>query len=210
MKISIVLSVLKIATLLLLTTSSVSAQTFLATTFEIKTTVQGKCLDVSGYSGGKGHNVQIYNCDQYQDQRWYLYDPVAENVLNPFNVDDNDIFEIRNAKTGKCLDISGYEALSNSTAQIWDCEHAFDQWWSFSNILSAGYSPVSSFETGATFQLLNQRNVYYGSYRCLDVAGTTGSSGNNVQLWTCLSPSHSNGPDQVWTTDNIYDENLTH
>lgn len=75
-------------------------------TFKLVTTVQHKCLDVRGFSGANNKNVQIYNCDGYDDQRWYL--TTTAHVPISLNQSSGGNFFLKNAKSGLCLDIIGY------------------------------------------------------------------------------------------------------
>jgi hypothetical protein len=202
--------ILGLTTSLLLSFQFASADTFSATTFELRTTVQNKCLDVSGYSGKKGQNVQIYNCDGHQDQRWYFYDPRTKTPITygTFLKYGMSLIEIRNAKTGLCLDIQGYDGEKNDTAMIWNCGDGLDQTWAVWSSWER-VAPVAPL-AGSVFRLRNmlQQPRYNRPYTCLDVAGTSGASGNNVQLWDC--DDFPNEDDMFWKIENVYSEVLTH
>lgn len=143
------------------------------------------CLDVSGYSGGKGQNVMLYQCDGYNDQRWYFADVYG----NPISIAQarNSSYYIRNVKSNLCLDVEGHAGWRNDTVQIWTCEagaEAADQRWNV-NMDPGSSGPITNGTRG----------------NCLDVAGTSGGSRNNVQLWTCEGYS-----DQYWYLSDIQND----
>ena len=169
---------LNIKIILLISIITFSANSIAIDTFTIKNTLQDKCLDVSGYSGGKGQNVMLYHCDGYDDQRWYF----ADESGNPISISDADgsFYTIRNVKSNLCLDVSGHLGLQNDTVKIWTCESGYlaaDQKWKVY---------VNSIHF-----------IYNGMGKCLDVAGTSGSARNNVQLWGCVGNT-----DQNWYLDD--------
>ena len=140
-------------------------------TFLIKNSLQDKCLDVSGYSGGKGQNVQLYHCDGYDDQRWYFADVNGNPISNPSTLVTAGYSYIRNVKSNLCLDVSGHLGLQNDNVKIWTCEggiNSSDQEWSLPS------------------QADDSKYIYNGKGKCLDVSGTSGSSGKNGQLWGCV------------------------
>ncbi len=71
----------------------------------------GLCLDVAGYSGGTGMNVQIYNCEDEPDQYFMFY----KNG------------ELVNKKSRLCTDIAKYNGHGNIA--MFPCEDETDQMW---------------------------------------------------------------------------------
>lgn len=178
-------------------------------TFKLVTTVQHKCLDVAGYSGANNKNVQIYNCDGYDDQRWYL--TTTAHVPVSLNQSSGGSFYLKNAKSGLCLDIAGGWAQPDDTARMSICNGAQDQ--QFSAHVPGSYDPfrpslsLTPWNNGDI--LITVLAVSNGtSGHCLDVAGTTGNSGNDVQLWECLGPWSPNYQDQVWNVEDVYYMNV--
>jgi hypothetical protein len=104
-------------------------------TFKLVTTVQHKCLDVAGYSGANNKNVQIYNCDGYDDQRWYLTN--TAHWPRSLNQSTGGQLYLKNAKSGLCLDIAGGWAQPDDTARISPCIGAQDQIFTANNPLFA-------------------------------------------------------------------------
>ncbi|PAJ75639.1 hypothetical protein CJF42_03855 [Pseudoalteromonas sp. NBT06-2] len=178
---------LKIGTLCFLASISLlSNDTFATETFLIKNTLQEKCLDVSGYSGGKGQNVQLYHCDGYSDQRWYFADqfgnPVSIDIVESNSSFGANFYNLRNVKSNLCLDISGHGGWQNDNAKIWTCESNTDQLWR---------AEWTSYHGNMILKNGKRLNI-------LDVAGTSGNSGNNVQLW-----GYDDNPDQYWYFSDI-------
>ncbi len=157
-------------------------------TFEIKNTLKHMCLDIAGYSGGKGRNAQLWDCQNLDDQRFYFADVYG----NPVRIQDakNNYYFLRNAKSDLCLDVAGHGGWENDTVQLWTCEgaYAFDQQWKIE------FAPYEGPYEGSEVILLRNgaRN------KILDVGGTSGSKKNNVQLWTYRGYS-----DQYWYFANI-------
>lgn len=80
--------------------------------------VNGKsrlCLDVKRYSGNG--NVIMYECEDLHDQMW----------SQPWQYCDGNYCSFINKASGKCLDVAGYQASSESNVQTYDCEGLPDQ-----------------------------------------------------------------------------------
>lgn len=147
----------------------------------IVNSLSGKCLDVAGAPGtANGARLILYDCERsgrnpngsLSDQFWFF---------------DNGM--IRNALSGKCIDVSGAPGDRNGAPlQLWDCETSgrnpngspSDQFWTFDGGMI--------------------RNELSG--RCIDVSGAPGTAnGAPVQLWDCEdSGRNPNGSvtDQRW------------
>jgi len=140
----------------------------------IRSVQSGFCLDVSGYDGLG--NVQMWSCEVYptisKDQQW---DRVP--ISGPFTDSgiSQDLFLIKNRKSGKCLDISGYNG--SGTVGIYDCDGGIDQMY---------YIRSRGSEVGHG-KLQNER-----SGKCLDVSGYDGHG--NVATYHCEDEE-----DQVFT-----------
>lgn len=103
------------------------------------------------------------------------------NAANRWELAQNG--QIRNAATGKCIDVSGAPGVDDGRAvQVWDCESTAntDQRW----VLRNGF-------------IINQL-----SGRCIDVSGAPGTAdGSKLLLWACeTSGRNPNGSitDQRW------------
>jgi len=71
------------------------------------------CLDVEGYSGGKGKSVQFWTCQNLPDQKWKM-------------MPDGRLI---NKQQGMCLDIKGYNGASQRNMKLWSCDFYLDQHW---------------------------------------------------------------------------------
>lgn len=148
----------------------------------IVNTLSGKCLDVSGAPGvNRGAPLILYDCERSG------YNP------NGTPSDQFWIFSggfIRNALSGKCIDVSGAPGVVNGARlQLWDCETSgrssngalTDQLWA---LRPDGF-------------IVNQN-----SGKCIDVSGAPGvGNGAPVQLWDCENSGRNpNGSvtDQRW------------
>lgn len=141
----------------------------------IRSTKSGFCLDVSGYDGSG--NVQMWSCEIYpsvkEDQQWDIiyskYNPYEESGIS------QELFRIKNKKSGYCLDIGGYDGRGN--VQTYACDDGIDQDF---YIRSRG-------EIIGHGKLQNQKS---GS--CLDVSGYDGRG--NVATYDCQDEE-----DQIFT-----------
>ncbi|MGC5013610.1 PHB depolymerase family esterase [Streptosporangium sp. DT93] len=72
----------------------------------------GRCLDVSGVSQANGAAVQLWDCNNQNNQRW------ASTAAQELRVYGN-----------KCLDVSGSGTTNGALVQIWDCNGQNNQKW---------------------------------------------------------------------------------
>ena len=86
-----------------------------------------------------------------------------ENLINLNNV--NDYRELRDARTGKCLDFEGSVPSNGKKAILWDCASVAWQKWSYDS---------------STGLLRNKANPGY----CLDNMGQP-YSGGGIHMWQC-------------------------
>jgi hypothetical protein len=76
--------------------------------------ILGKCVDVPGFNGTNGTQVQIYDCNGGENQQWDLWGDGT--VRAEFN---------RN----KCLDLPGWQTADGTPIQIYDCNGGSNQQW---------------------------------------------------------------------------------
>ncbi|MEU6557281.1 ricin-type beta-trefoil lectin domain protein [Streptomyces sp. NPDC046915] len=90
---------------------------------QVRSGVEGKCLDVSGGNSANGTAVDIRSCDGSDAQSWSARSDGTLRVL------------------GKCLDASGRGTANGTRIQIWDCNGGTNQQW---QAYDGGYrNPVS-------------------------------------------------------------------
>lgn len=118
----------------------------------------GKCLDVRSEDGSftAGARVQQYKCrDNVGNQRWIL------------QTDVNGWFNLVNAQSRLCLDVTGASTADGAPAQQWYCNGGANQQW--------GLHYDGHFYT-----------VYSAnSLKCLDVRDGSHADHAIVQQWEC-------------------------
>jgi hypothetical protein len=140
----------------------------------IRSTQSGFCLDVAGYYGIG--NVLMWSCEVYpnisKDQQWDIV-PINESYSD--SGISQQLFLIKNRKSGLCLDIGGYGGSGG--VQTYRCDGYADQKYyirSRGKVIGHG-------------KLQNQK-----SGQCLDVAGNDGLG--NIGTYACQDLE-----DQVFT-----------
>jgi hypothetical protein len=81
--------------------------------------------------------------------------------------------ELVGTGSGRCVDTNGNVFADGTKEQIWDCNHAAGETW--------------------TYNSLGELTVDNGQY-CLDATGQGTANGTRIQLWRCLG-----GANQEWT-----------
>lgn len=112
-----------------------------------------------GSSTVNGTQLDQDGCSQPNGQ-WYFH-----NV-------GNDLYEIRNAATGKCISVATNSPVDASMVQ-WDCSPSSTEY--FQPIYSGRIDPF-------TYYLLQNSSTG----KCLNVAGGSTKSGAKIIQWTCL------------------------
>ena len=171
----------------------------------------GKCIDVEGSATEDGTNIQLWECNVTDAQKWTL---------------DENTGEIKGLG-GKCIDVEGSGTEDGTNIQLWTCTGNDNQKWTLDEntgeIKGLGDKCISidpeSTEDGTNIQL-SQCNgtgaqkwewVHISSEitgagktgaikglggKCIDVEHSGTEDGTNIQL------SHCNGTDaQKWTLD---------
>lgn len=116
----------------------------------------GKCLDVAGYSGATTANIQQYECNDADNQKW---------MLTPKG---DDYYELRAKHSGKCMDVAGYDTGNMANIFQYDCNGADNQKWKLIS-KSTSYYQLQAKHSG----------------RCADVQGGSGDSGANILQYDC-------------------------
>lgn len=133
----------------------------------IKNVMTGLCVDIPNYGPGTVNGrVQEFTCDRSSNdnQRWDLV--VNQKGAGPHGA---DLFTVRNAKDGYCLDLPGYgPAKTSSNVTEWYCHPGSgdNQMWYLDK------------KASGRFWIRNRSS----HSECLDVAGEVGSGGPNAGL----------------------------
>lgn len=85
-----------------------------SSTFSLRGTGSGRCMDVSGPSTAPGAEVILYDCHGAANQQWR------------FNTDGT----IVGVQSGLCLDASGAGTANNTRLIVWTCTGQSNQKWS--------------------------------------------------------------------------------
>lgn len=111
---------------------------------------------------------------------------------------------------GKCIDVAGRQATDGAQVQLWDCDSAASEQWTFGNngtVRSLGKCldvAWGSTSNGARIQLatcngnaaqhfvLNSAGdlVNPQANKCVDVADWSASNGSRLQLWDCAGSAN--------------------
>lgn len=148
--------------------------------FELIATHSGKCIDVTddiyfmGWFWPGGHVYQM-PCDDTQDQRWQLkFDRMTYNpIAGRYDVE----YLVRNAESGKCMDVKGWSRENGAQVQEYPCHGGANQRW---RTKSRGY--------GESGELLEFISVF--SNKCLDIYGRSPIDGAHAQQWACHGGSN--------------------
>ncbi len=122
--------------------------------YEITSAISGEALDIADGSTASGANVQIWDDNSTQAQRWRIEK-------------SGDSYCVVNAITGNALDVEGADMAPSTNVQSYSPNGTTAQLWDFVKNSSGGYS---------------LRSVLSGLM--LDVAGASSTAGTNVQVYT--------------------------
>ena len=112
-------------------------------------------LDVNGAHSSNGTNVQLWQFNNGNAQKWY------------FEADDDGYYTIKTKlNSNKCLNVNNSKFTNGSNIQIWDCNDTDAQKFII-NDLGDGY-----------FNIVTKIDNYV-----VDVNGAHSSNGTNIQLW---------------------------
>lgn len=141
---------------------------------------------VIGYSGGSGYGSQSYysphlhwagvDCATYKSTSVIsTVERGTSYVTNSVVTSANSGADLRNPKSGRCLDIAGASTADGARIQLYDCNRSKAQTWI--------NEPQS-----------NSRIRGLGGTKCLDISGGVIQSGTKVQSYRCNGSSA-----QKWT-----------
>ncbi len=137
-------------------TSSDLTGTDLTGIHTLKAKHSGKCLDVSGVGRNNGDNIQQWDCNGGDNQKWRFVPKGGE------------YFSLVALHSGRCVDVAGVGRNNGDNVHQWECHGGDNQIW---KIVSegGGYYRVTAKHSG----------------RCLDVSGVGKNNGDNVHQWEC-------------------------
>lgn len=135
------------------------------------------CLEINGWSTANGGLADQWTC--LLDAQ---VNPDANQAWQFIAV--NGYYQIKNAYSGKCLEVQGWATGNGATVDQWDC--LYD---------SAGNPDANQeWNLAGIYRITN-----VNSGKCLEVQGWSTSNGGKVDQWDCLNNS-SGQPDanQQW------------
>ncbi|MEV7661354.1 family 16 glycosylhydrolase [Paenarthrobacter sp. NPDC089316] len=110
---------------------------------------------------------------------------------------------------GKCIDVAGRQALDGSQLQLWDCDTASSEQWTFAGgtfrslgkcmdvawgstangariqLATCNGNPAQQFVLNAAGDLVNPQ-----ANKCVDVADWASANGSRLQLWDCAGSAN--------------------
>ena len=132
----------------------VSAATIKEGIYTIQSAIANKTLDVAGGQTSNGTNVQLYQSNGSNAQRWYVKQL------------DDGYYEITTMLDNtKSLDVAGGKLVNGTNVQIYNSNGSDSQKWYF-NDAGDGY-----------YYIISKRNGLY-----VDVAGGKSANGTNIQM----------------------------
>jgi hypothetical protein len=145
-------------------------------TYEVRNVNSNSCLELSGWNPNSGARVDQWSCVPGGDgvtqanERWSI-------VGQP-----DGQFQLRNAATGKCLEIQGWSQDNGATLDQWDC------------LYSNGHAnPNQEWYLNEAGELVNNN-----SRKCLDVLGYATWNGATVSQWDCKWDANGAQANQRW------------
>jgi hypothetical protein len=131
----------------------------------IKNVMTGLCVDIPGYGKGKVDGpVEQHTCNgsSSDNELWDLV--VNQKGAGPGGV---DLFTIRNSKDNYCLDLPGYDPVTQADVTEWRCDPGpqDNQMW-YLDKKAPGRFWIRSARSGS----------------CLDVSGLHGSGGKGAKI----------------------------
>lgn len=122
--------------------------------FELKRKGTTKCLDAAGCGSINGTNVQLWEDNNFDCQRWVV------------SLQSDGFYELKRQNTTKNLDAAGCGSSNGTNIHLWDDNNYDCQRWKI------------TLESDGFFELKRK-----GTTKNLDAAGCGTASGTNVQLW---------------------------
>jgi Ricin-type beta-trefoil lectin domain-like len=137
-----------------------------------------KCIDNYQGRSTNGNTIQQWTCatapgaTNMPNQRWY------------FDWTDNGWARIRNAPTGKCLNVTGNSTADGARLQLWTCGSGYNN--QFKGLPAAGGDVV--------YYQVRARH----SNKCIDLRQYSGADGGVVQQWSCRGDGSETNQHLTW------------
>lgn len=124
-------------------------------TYKLINAGSNKALDVANGGTANGTNVQIWDDNGFNPQKW----TITKN--------SDGTYKLLNVGSNKVLDVANGGTADGTNVQIWDSNGLSAQKWNI------------NLNTDGTYTLINT-----GSGKALDVANGGTANGTNVRIWT--------------------------
>ena len=125
-----------------------------------------KCLDLDNSNTTNGHNIQLFDCDNTNAQKW-IYDGLTQALRSKIDFK-------------KCIDLANSNTANGTNIQLYDCNGSGAQKWIVKGVDAA-------MPTGT-----NQRiRLVMNTDKCLDIFGGQTANGTNIQLWRTQDANNS-------------------
>jgi len=158
------------------------------TDWELVSLAQGKCLDVAGLDAPSGAQVNLWKCENDDDQRWTFGGTEAE---------------IKNKRSGLCLDLPGYVGKTGDPVKLYACDGGPDQRWSWDETSSV--TPPAPPRTLAFTAPVAGKDRLCAAWGQLCVRGDFAAS-SDPSLFTASGDVAVETPLGIWT---LQDANLS-
>ncbi|MFE3451919.1 ricin-type beta-trefoil lectin domain protein [Nonomuraea sp. NPDC059194] len=177
---------------------------------QLRHAATGNCVDVDGNSSRNGRKLVSWPCEGTRNQAFW-YDPATKALHTQLSHD-------------RCADINGGNLAAGTAVQVWNCNAGAAQRWTYDGArLHAADAPSLCATFPGTARALadglvlaacngaDQRQVFTWEAtkaltytqlkiagKCLDVPGSTPSSGANLVLYSC-----DGNADQYWAFNAV-------
>ncbi|GAA2463107.1 hypothetical protein GCM10010273_56160 [Streptomyces lavendulocolor] len=132
-----------------------------------------KCLEIADWSMNNGAPARQWNCGGQQANQAWVFTYVGDSA--------NNVVTLRNAHSGKCLEIADWSMNNGAPARQYECTGGENQqFYLWANTVGSGYALLAGH-----------------SDKCLEVADWSQNNGAAVRQWTCGAGPQAN---QIWKT----------
>ncbi len=140
-------------------TRSIEQMVTSGTLYQFVVQHSGKCLDVSGSGTANGTNIQQWNCNGTNAQKFQTVATTGNH------------FKLVAQNSNKCVDVSGSGTGEGVNIQLWNCNGTSAQDFRFES-------------SNGQFRMVNRN-----SNKCVDVAWASQADGTNIAQVSCNGSS---------------------